>query len=65
VLRFEPIWERIPQLPWYQQRPFYVPKRGERMPEDVEDWGVVRDAWERDNRPRQQDDDAAEEAAAG
>ena len=61
VLRFEEEWKRIPALPWYQQRPFYLPKHGERMPEDVEDWEVVRDAWERDNKPREED--GAEAAA--
>lgn len=51
VLRFEPPWNRIPHLPWYQQRPFYLPKQGERMPEDVGNWEIIRQAWERDNRP--------------
>jgi penicillin-binding protein 1A len=64
VLRFEEAWVRIPQLPWYQQRPFYVPKRGERMPEDVVDWEVVKDAWRRDNRPRE-DQEGDGEGAGG
>ncbi|MCB1032800.1 MAG: penicillin-binding protein, partial [Acidobacteria bacterium] len=34
---YEPIWNEIMELPWYQQRPFYLPKEGERMPEDFED----------------------------
>jgi hypothetical protein len=25
-------WGLILSLPWYQQQPFYLPKRGERMP---------------------------------
>ena len=57
VLRFEESWSRIPHLPWYQQRPFYFPKRGERMPEDVEDWEIVREAWERDNKPKEEDEE--------
>lgn len=57
VLRFDEAWSRIPQLPWYQQRPFYYPKRGERMPEDVEDWEVVREAWERDNKPKEDEEE--------
>jgi hypothetical protein len=40
-----PRWARIHQLPWYQQEAFYLPKEGERMPGQVDDWGVVRDAW--------------------
>ncbi len=62
VLRFEEAWQRIPHLPWYQQRPFYVPKRGERMPEDVENWDIVKDAWERDNRPLTDEERAEREA---
>jgi len=36
---------RILQLPWYQQRPFYLPKVGERMPDDVADWTLVQQSW--------------------
>ena len=36
---------RILQLPWYQQRPFYLPKVGERMPDDVDDWTLVQETW--------------------
>ncbi|MDX1645235.1 MAG: penicillin-binding transpeptidase domain-containing protein, partial [Thermoanaerobaculia bacterium] len=64
VLRFESPWQTIPHLPWYQQRPFYLPKQGERMPEDVEDWEVVREAWERDNRPPEPGETGEETAAA-
>lgn len=40
-------WAKVVDLPWYQQRPFYgVPKLGERMPEDVEDWTLVRRRWD-------------------
>jgi penicillin-binding protein 1A len=30
---YTPDWSGILALPWYQQRPFYIPKDGERMPE--------------------------------
>ena len=26
-------WSSITTLPWYQQRPFYIPKEGEKMPQ--------------------------------
>ncbi len=55
VLRFEEEWKRIPQLPWYQQRYFYLAKSGERMPEQVEDWDIVKEAWENDED--EEDDD--------
>jgi len=29
---YEPKWGLILSLPWYQQEPFYIPKKGERMP---------------------------------
>ncbi len=29
---YEPKWGLILSLPWYQQEPFYLPKKGERMP---------------------------------
>ncbi len=44
--RYEPKWAQVLQMPWYQQRAFYLPKAGERMPEDVEDWSLVQEAWE-------------------
>ncbi|MDY7094307.1 MAG: PBP1A family penicillin-binding protein [Acidobacteriota bacterium] len=34
---WDPTLARIMELPWYQQRPFYIPKEGERMPEDFAD----------------------------
>ncbi len=43
--QYDPSWGRILALPWYQQRVFYLPKAGENMPEDVEDWELVRAAW--------------------
>lgn len=29
---FSPKWNQVLSLPWYLQRPFYIPKEGERMP---------------------------------
>lgn len=49
--RFQPEWNRILSLPWYQQRAFYIPKAGEAMPEDVTDWELVRDGWELKDDP--------------
>ncbi|MEZ5331464.1 MAG: PBP1A family penicillin-binding protein [Thermoanaerobaculia bacterium] len=43
--QFDAHWARVMQLPWYQQRPFYLPKDGEAMPDDIDDWGPVRAAW--------------------
>jgi penicillin-binding protein 1A len=42
---------RVLQLPWYQQRPFYLAKAGERMPDDVADWTLIQEIWseEKDN----------------
>lgn len=45
---YTPEWQRIMQLPWYQQRPFYIAKAGERMPEDVADWSLVQEIWASD-----------------
>jgi penicillin-binding protein 1A len=39
-------WARVATLPWFQQRAFYIPKNGERMPEDIQDWSLVQDAWD-------------------
>lgn len=37
-------WQRVMELPWYQQRTFYgKPKAGEKMPEDIADWSLVKD----------------------
>jgi len=49
VQEHTPEWQRILELPWYQQRAFYgKPKDGENMPEDIEDWSLVqRDDLER------------------
>ncbi len=54
--QFEPEWHRVLQMPWYQQRPFYIPKAGERMPEDVEDWTLVQEAWtEKDEKEEERE----------
>ncbi len=42
---FDEVWARHVNLPWYQQEAFYIPKEGEKMPEDIRDWQIVRDAW--------------------
>ena len=50
--------DRVLDLPWYQQRPFYgVPKAGERMPEDVTDWTLVQETWESKDDPDSEDDE--------
>lgn len=45
---YDPEWQRIMRLPWYQQRPFYLAKSGERMPDTVEDWTMIQEAWAED-----------------
>ena len=45
---YDPEWLRIMQLPWYQQRPFYLAKAGEKMPDSVEDWTAIREVWAED-----------------
>jgi penicillin-binding protein 1A len=39
-------WATISALPWFQQRQFYIPREGERMPEDITDWALVSKGWE-------------------
>ncbi len=46
VLQYDPNWQKVFVLPWYQQRAYYVAKARERMPEDVEDWTAILEAWE-------------------
>ena len=36
---------RILELPWYLQEPFYLPKEGERMPSQIDDWKAVQEVW--------------------
>jgi len=45
---YDPEWQRIMRLPWYQQRPFYLAKAGERMPDNVEDWTLIQEIWAED-----------------
>jgi len=40
---YTPDWAAIMALPWYQQRPFYTPKEGERMPEHFRAEDVVEE----------------------
>ncbi len=42
---FDDHWARIIALPWYLQEPFYLPKEGEKMPGDINDWTAVREVW--------------------
>ena len=42
---FDEHWSRIIQMPWYLQEPFYLPKEGEKMPGDINDWTAVREVW--------------------
>jgi penicillin-binding protein 1A len=43
---WDPSWAAVVDLPWFQQRPFYgTPKEGENMPEDIRDWGHIKDRW--------------------
>jgi penicillin-binding protein 1A len=30
--QWDPFWSQVRELPWYQQRAFYLPKEGEKMP---------------------------------
>ncbi len=56
---WDPGWEQILALPWYQQRAFYgIPKEGENMPEDIEDWTLVLDAREAAENPGTESEDA-------
>jgi penicillin-binding protein 1A len=43
-------WAQIMQLPWFQQEPFYLPKEGERMPGQVEDWSSIQKGWSKKSR---------------
>ncbi len=42
---YDPKWAQILALPWYQQLAFYIPKEGERMPDQIPDWAAVKEAW--------------------
>ncbi len=43
--KFDEHWARIVELPWYLQEPFYLPKEGERMPSQIEDWTMIQEIW--------------------
>jgi penicillin-binding protein 1A len=43
---FDARWSGIASLPWFQQRPFYLSRPGERMPDAIGDWSLVQDAWD-------------------
>lgn len=43
--RFNRDWARIIRLPWYLQEPSYIPKEGERMPAQVDDWAPIVEGW--------------------
>jgi penicillin-binding protein 1A len=57
-------WAAVVGLPWYQQRAFYgAPKEGERMPDDIRDWGRVQEQW--DSMDDDEGADHADDAEAG
>lgn len=43
---WEPRWDSILALPWGQQRAFYIPREGERMPEQITNWSLVQQNWD-------------------
>jgi penicillin-binding protein 1A len=45
VLSYDPAWTDVLELPWYQQQAHYIPKSGERMPDDLEDWSRILESW--------------------
>ena len=45
---YDPEWQRVMRLPWYQQRKFYLAKAGERMPDSVDDWTLIQEIWAED-----------------
>ena len=46
VQEYDPRWQEILALPWFQQRPFYgKAKEGEVMPEDEADWEAIKEGW--------------------
>ena len=51
---WEARWASIVGLPWYQQRPFYTPRAGERMPEQITNWDLVKQSWEEKAKEREQ-----------
>ncbi len=49
TLTYEPRWAYVLSLPWFQQRPYYLPKIGEAMPEDIRDWSLIERTWAADD----------------
>ncbi|MEM1181060.1 MAG: PBP1A family penicillin-binding protein [Acidobacteriota bacterium] len=49
---------RVFSLPWYLQEPFYLPKEGEQMPAEIEDWTAIREVW----KDKEKRENAFEEA---
>ena len=49
---WEPRWDSILSLPWAQQRAFYIPREGERMPEQITNWSLVQQNWDDKNKAR-------------
>jgi len=45
---YDATWAKVATLPWFQQRAFYLPKDGERMPDTIDDWALVEEAWGED-----------------
>ncbi|MEM8931372.1 MAG: PBP1A family penicillin-binding protein [Acidobacteriota bacterium] len=43
--RFDAEMSRVMALPWYLQEPYYLPKEGERMPSQIDDWTAVQEVW--------------------
>lgn len=48
-------WARLLELPWFLQEPFYLPKEGERMPSQIDDWEPVRETWKEKNKAAEDD----------
>lgn len=48
-------------LPWYLQEPFYLPKEGERMPDEVADWTQVLESWEEKDTGKKKTDESPAE----
>ncbi len=49
---WEPRWDSILSLPWAQQRAFYIPREGERMPEQITNWSLVQQNWDDKNKAK-------------
>ncbi len=51
---WEARWATIIDLPWFQQRPCSTPRAGERMPEQITNWDLVKQNWEEKQKEREQ-----------